>query len=121
MPPSESRTLSLTNNYFEGMDAILGTSLSALRGITHLYLRHTLITAEALLPLVTLELLVALDVSRNALGDAGARNVAALYATALELRDVSMNDCQVSNSFPKSPSISATIASPWASPFALLW
>ena len=92
---STLRTLSLSRNDFEAMDVLLGASLSSLRGITHLYLHRCRISAATLVPLVLLELLVALDVSCNSLWDAGARNLAALYASAPGLRDVSLNDCQV--------------------------
>ena len=92
---STLRTLSLSRNDFEAMDVLLGASLSSLRGITHLYLHRCRISASTLVPLVLLEQLVALDVSCNSLGDAGARNLAALYASAPGLRDVSLNDCQV--------------------------
>ena len=99
---STLRTLSLSRNDFEAMDVLLGASLSSLRGITHLYLHRCRISASTLVPLVLLEQLVALDVSCNSLGDAGARNLAALYASAPGLRDVSLNDCQVCSSLPKS-------------------
>jgi len=61
------RTLSLARNDFGAMDVLLGASLSSLRGITHLYLHRCSISAATLVPLVLLELLVAIDVSSNTL------------------------------------------------------